>query len=276
MNKTIDDVRNFWENNPLWVGESHYEPGSREFFEEHRQVVINDCLAGRFDGRILPFSNKHRKVLDLGCGPGFWTVELIQHGCKNVVAADLTSQALELTKKRLTIHGLKAQLSQQNAEAMTFPDGEFSHVNCQGVIHHTPNPEACLKEMARVLEKDGTACISVYYRNIFLRTWPIFKYLVRFVTSLTEGGLYGRGREKIFEQSDTAEIVRIYDGADNPIGKSYSKRQFKSIFSPYFNVENIFLHFFPARGLPLKIPQALHLFLDRYFGFVIYATLRKK
>ena len=50
----LDQVRNFWENNPLWSGESAYKPGTEAFFEEHRSVYIADCFAGDFDVRFLP------------------------------------------------------------------------------------------------------------------------------------------------------------------------------------------------------------------------------
>ena len=41
QNDNIDNVRYFWENNPLWTGESKFETGSIDFFEEHRNVIIN-------------------------------------------------------------------------------------------------------------------------------------------------------------------------------------------------------------------------------------------
>jgi len=36
MSKKINEVRQFWETNPLWTGESQYKPGTKDFFEEHR------------------------------------------------------------------------------------------------------------------------------------------------------------------------------------------------------------------------------------------------
>ena len=50
----LEQVRNFWENSPLWSGESAFEQGSEAFFEEHRSVYIADCFAGHFDVRFLP------------------------------------------------------------------------------------------------------------------------------------------------------------------------------------------------------------------------------
>jgi len=50
----LDAVRAFWASNPLWTGESEFEPGSIPFFEEHRAVYVADCFAGAFDIRFMP------------------------------------------------------------------------------------------------------------------------------------------------------------------------------------------------------------------------------
>jgi len=47
--KSIEEVRKFWGSNPLFAGESKFRVGSKEFFENHRTVYINDCFAGRMD-----------------------------------------------------------------------------------------------------------------------------------------------------------------------------------------------------------------------------------
>jgi 2-polyprenyl-3-methyl-5-hydroxy-6-metoxy-1,4-benzoquinol methylase len=275
---SIDSVRNFWEENPLWVGETEFEEGTLEFFLEHRDVYYKDCFAGSFDMRFLPpprQAGQLMKILDLGCGIGFWTTEFGMRGYSNLHAADLTKKALEITAIRLKLFNLKAELSEQNAEKTNFDDQTFDHVNCQGVIHHTPNTEATLKEIARILKPGGTASISVYYRNIFLRSWKFLRPL-GWLISLLGAKLKGRGRENIFKQGNVDEIVRLYDGLENPIGKSYSRKSFTKMLSPCFDIEETYLHFFPARSLPFKIPQFIHEFLDKRLGFMIYATLRKK
>ena len=274
----IKDVKDFWENNPLWTGESEFDPGSMEFFEEHRSVYMSDCFGGRFDIRFLPPPSKgsqQKKILDLGCGIGFWVSEFSLRGLNNLYAADLTEAALEITKRRLEIYEGSAILTIQNAENLTFDDETFSHINCQGVIHHTPNTEKTISEIARVLESEGTASISVYYRNSILRLWPILRFIA-WPLAFFGGGLKGRGRESIFKIKDVDQIVRLYDGFDNPIGKSYTKDEFIKMLIPHFEVQETYLHFFPARSIPFKIPQAFHRWLDRNLGFMIYATLKKK
>jgi len=167
-----------------------------------------------------------------------------------------------------------AETVKQNAEAMSFPDATFGHVNCQGVIHHTPDTEGCIREIARVLRPNGTASISVYYRNVLLSLWPWISWIGRSIARLG-GKLRGRGREEIFLLSDVDELVRTFDGKHNPIGKCYSRRQFLEMLQPYFHVKELFLHFFPARALPFPLPRLLHSRLDGRLGFLIYANVMK-
>ena len=274
----VTDVKDFWENNPLWTGESNFSPGSIEFFEEHRSVYIADCFGGSFDQRFLPQAMKNAQnsaILDLGCGVGFWVTEFSMRGLCNLHAVDLTEAAIQITAKRLAAYEASANLSVQNAEQLDFQDESFDHVNCQGVIHHTPNTEKCVAEIARVLKSGGTASISVYYRNSILKMWPILRFLA-WPLALFGGGLRGRGRESIFRVKDVDQIVRLYDGSNNPIGKSYTKDAFIQMLRPHFEVEETYLHFFPARTLPFKIPSFIHKWLDKNIGFMIYATVRKR
>ena len=51
-----------------------------------------------------------------------------------------------------------------------------------------------------------------------------------------------------------------FNAKENPIGKYYSKNEFKMLLKSKFHIEDMFLHFFPARSLPFEIPQKLHRF----------------
>lgn len=273
----IKEVKLFWQENPLWTGESNFETGSFEFFEEHREIYLKDCFAGNFDLRFLPpprISGQEMRVLDLGCGIGFWTVELAMRGIRNIVAADLTQIALEITRLRCEKFDVRADFKEENAEALSFSDDTFDHVNCQGVIHHTPDTQKAISEIARVLKPGGTASISVYYRNFVLRSWPYLRWVGKLLY-LLGSRMKGRGRDNIFIQSDVNEIVRMYDGVNNPIGKSYTENEFVDLLSPFFDVNEIYFHFFPARALFIKLPKKFHRILDQKLPFMIYANVKK-
>ena len=115
----------------------------------------------------------------------------------------------------------------------------------------------------------------MYYRNILLRNWGRIG-LVGEVLARAGARLTGRGREGIYRERDAKELVRLYDGADNPIGKAYDKSEFVSLLVPHFEIEQVYYHFFPARSLPVRIPRAIHRILDSWLPFMIYANVRKR
>ncbi|HIN40471.1 MAG TPA: class I SAM-dependent methyltransferase [Flavobacteriales bacterium] len=277
MADQLAEVKDFWEGNPLFSGESDYDLGSHEFFQDHSKAYYDDVFAGSFDAnKFIPMNLKNANVLDLGCGVGFWTIEIQKHRqCKSFYCGDLTQKALDTTQKRLDLNEMAANLSIQNAEQLTYESNFFDHINCQGVIHHTPNTDNAIKEIARVLKKDGTASISVYYRNFLLRNWTSFSIIGKLLSKLG-GGLKGRGRENIFSEKNPDEITRLYDGDKNPIGKSYTKNEIIEMVSPYFHVNKTFPFFFPARSIPFSLPRFLHRWLSNYLGFMIHLNLIKK
>ncbi len=267
---TIDDVRRFWDAHPLFVGETRLDPGSAGFFAEHRRVGIVDAFAGEIDPRIFPSDLAGKDILDLGCGIGFWLVEFWERGARRLTGVDLSARSIELAASRCRQGGVSATLMVENAEALPFPDGSFDHVNCQGVIHHTVDPAAAVREIARVLRPGGTATISVYYLNAVLGRWRYLSWLGKLVRI----GLPGRGRESMSRIGDPGEIVRHYDGKDNPIGLAYDRRAFRQLLMPLEAREFIY-HFFPARALGLTLPGTVHRALQWALPFMIVGLVRK-
>lgn len=271
---TIDDVRTFWNNNPLWTGEAAHEVGSRKFFASHTAASLA-MAGGVLPEWIWPRTDKDHPILDLGCGIGFWLEQFWERGYRDITGADLSTESLALARKRSEVIGATVKLSEQNAEAMTFPDCSFDHVNCQGVVHHSPAPRASIAEIARVLRPGGTAAISVYYWNVALRAWPVVRAVAHFAGSLG-ATLKGRGRERMMETASARELVRLYDGASNPIGMAFTRSEFVAMLRPYFAIDAIHGHVFPSRVVPTSIPLPLFRIAERLCPFMICAIVTKR
>jgi ubiquinone/menaquinone biosynthesis C-methylase UbiE len=103
-----------------------------------------------------------KKVLDVGCGTGFWSVYLAKSGA-SIWGIDISPKSIEVTKKRANAHGVadKVHAEVMSATKMNFPDGFFDVVHGQDIIHHL---EADLfgREIARVLNAGGYA---VFHEN---------------------------------------------------------------------------------------------------------------
>tara|TARA_B100000989_G_C19512294_1_gene459763 strand:- start:91 stop:1002 length:912 start_codon:yes stop_codon:yes gene_type:complete len=101
---------------------------------------------------------KNKKCLDAGCGSSFHgSVNLLRMGAQEVVAIDLNKSIFSNIKKiRKEIPvGKKLTVKIANVLELPFENKSFDFVLCQGVMHHTSNPEKAVKECYRVLKKGG-------------------------------------------------------------------------------------------------------------------------
>jgi ubiquinone/menaquinone biosynthesis C-methylase UbiE len=81
---------------------------------------------------------------------------------------DLTERAVEHTRNRLDIFGLKSDIRVADAESLPFPNETFDLVYSWGVLHHTPNTERAINEAWRVLREGGVARIMIYHKYSFV------------------------------------------------------------------------------------------------------------
>lgn len=268
---SLGDVRAFWDANPLFSGESHHTPGTREFFEEFERTTLYE-----HSGQVAPIFTRGIgpgvKVLDVGCGVGFWVGQFCKLGA-SVTACDLTERAVAIVRRRLGFYGLAADVIQGNAESLPYPDQAFDHINCQGVIHHTPDRAACVREFHRVLRKDGTLCLSVYYKNVALRSGALFKATTLLSRPFLK--LRGRGRENMLAAPSPEELVRMYDGSANPIGVAYTRNEFRALLADRFEVLDQQRFGFPRRAFPLPLTNGMHRLLSNLFGLMIVFRCRK-
>jgi ubiquinone/menaquinone biosynthesis C-methylase UbiE len=103
-------------------------------------------------------------VLDVGCGQGMDLIGYAQAGAR-ITGIDLTPRHAELARLHLAAFGLQGAVVVGDAESMPFPDRSFDRVSSNGVLHHTPDMGAALREINRILRPGGEARIVLYNRR---------------------------------------------------------------------------------------------------------------
>lgn len=104
-----------------------------------------------------------RACLDAGCGNGRGSIFMLSNGAERVDFADISPTNIESTTRNLKSFGFsnfKGHLT--TLEKLPFEDESFDFVWCNGVVMHMRNPDAGLRELARVLKTGGQAWIYVY------------------------------------------------------------------------------------------------------------------
>ena len=124
-----------------------------------------DRFMGKFSIQLGPqladYARVHsgQRAIDVGCGPGALTGELVGRlGATNVVAIDPSESFVEAARERFP--GVDVRLAA--AEKIPFPDKAFDAALAQLVVHFMTDPVAGLREMARVVKKDGVVAACVW------------------------------------------------------------------------------------------------------------------
>lgn len=100
-----------------------------------------------------------QRVLDVGCGPGALTAELVTRvGAAAVSAVDPSEPFVDAARSR----NPGVQVVRASADALPFPDRTFDAALAQLVVHFMPDPVAGLAEMARVTRRDGVVAACVW------------------------------------------------------------------------------------------------------------------
>lgn len=99
--------------------------------------------------------------IDIGCGTGVFTEQLIAH-CSpaGVSAIDPSANQLAFARDRAGLEMVEFRVG--DAEDLPFPDNSFDVAVMALVIHFVPHPSKAITEMARVLRPGGWAVSYVW------------------------------------------------------------------------------------------------------------------
>jgi SAM-dependent methyltransferase len=107
-----------------------------------------------------------RKVLDLGCGTGFFLAEL-ERRRPGAVGLDISHAMLRVSEKYVP----GARLVTADAEQLPFRERAFDAIFCKGSLHHTRDHVRFLANCRRALAPDGVLILSEPCNDNFLIRW---------------------------------------------------------------------------------------------------------
>lgn len=125
--------------------------------------------------RHLP---RYGRILDIGGGPGRYSIWLAQRGYR-VVLADLSPNLLDIAQTKIAEAGVQSHIEDvvtcDVCDLSCFGDASFDAVLCLGAFYHLVEPadrERAASELVRVLGPGGTAFMPLY---TLLRRTPALK-----------------------------------------------------------------------------------------------------
>lgn len=134
----------------------HYWEKRSSDFLTHKREELHSAMAERWMKEIraqLPAGERLR-ILDVGCGAGFFSVLLAKEGHR-VTGVDLTPDMIENAKILAAEENADCEFIVMDAENVDFPDGTFDMVISRNLTWTLPHVRRAYRDWVRVLKKGG-------------------------------------------------------------------------------------------------------------------------
>jgi len=187
--------------------------GIKEFDDRADFLLVSEPLLYR----IQPYDDP--MILDVATGTG--RVPLIMarnaHFDGHVVGLDLSRKMLDIAQQKIDEMHLEdfITLIHDNAQDMPFADNSFDVVTCLEALEFTPNPEAALKEMIRVLRPSGLLLTTIRIDTPWMpnRTWSedtMRQHLIDLEMEAIEFEIWQADYTKVWaRKSGTSEFIGL-------------------------------------------------------------------
>lgn len=145
------------DNEAYWTQRAagYSEVNKDELRTQQKQTWTHE-LVGQI-AAAFPGAQPHDlRVLDMGCGPGFFSIILARAGF-SVTAADYTPAMLEEARANARAEGVEERITftRMDAEAPEVADGTFDVVVSRNLTWNLPHPEVAYAQWLRVLKPHG-------------------------------------------------------------------------------------------------------------------------
>lgn len=132
-----------------------YKHYSKELMHEFG-VNTGHILLKRFKKitkKEVPLSGK---ILDIGCGDGYLSLNIMQaNRCCEFFGMDLSWDMLRVCQFRALDHHLEIKLTAGDVFYLPFKNESFDGIIAQDILHHLPDTSKCFAEIHRILKYPG-------------------------------------------------------------------------------------------------------------------------
>jgi arsenite methyltransferase len=121
---------------------------------------IGDAIRRRLIVRVALGAARGERILDVGCGPGFYCAELVEEvGPEgSVLGIDSSPAMIELAARRCAGHRA-VELRRADVASLPVDDSSFDGALCVQVLEYVRDPTAALGEIHRVLRPGGRVVV---------------------------------------------------------------------------------------------------------------------
>lgn len=162
------------------IAEKYIEGGNIPFYDMKDKVYAYLYKKNLEEILLLLGDFKNKKILDAGCGGGFYTIPLAMRS-DHIYALDISLKNLKILKRRAKTRNLQTvYITRGDIENLPYKSNFFDFILLLGVLEHLPNTKKALENSRRILAPKGKIiCLVPNLNGVF---WKINRLKSKFRT----------------------------------------------------------------------------------------------
>lgn len=195
----LENIGNYWNSRAEGYSDTiHHE--------------MTNGVAGFYADKLKMYSpeREHMKCLDVGCGPGLFSILLFQQG-HEVTSVDYSTGMLEKAKENIEEAGYVPDLVRGDATHLPFEDESYDYIVSRNLVWNLENPVAAYREWMRVLKPGGRILVidSNHYLHYYDEEYMEARVQSdKLINEIKENIEYGHQHMKGVDPTPINEIAR--------------------------------------------------------------------
>lgn len=225
------EIKNFWDSNPV-DGFSENAHWRVEYRKRKDRWMADNILSLDYKGCML----------SVGCGQGTDMILALEKMDQKdtLFGLDISLDSIKSAVRGIREVGAKKGnliVINGDAEKLPFSDATFDIVWSWGVLHHTPDINAALAEIKRVLNRDGKLYLMLYRRTcpkgMAVRS---LRWLSQVIDKITkkESYIYSKMKKS---RAGEGHGTAFYELFGCPILNLYSYKELKTMLKDFKNLK---------------------------------------
>ena len=131
-----------------------YQTTVGQFVAEQEAQTLNALLQPQAE----------QKILEIGCGTGHFTLEMVQKGCR-ITGIDQAPKMLQQAQTKLSAYSKQVQLQIMDAQKLEYADNQFDSVFSMATLEFITDPQVAYHQMYRVVKPGGTIVLGTIQKG---------------------------------------------------------------------------------------------------------------
>lgn len=157
---------------------------NQSFINRVLNPVLRKSMRTRYEKTLIycqPMEGK--TALDIGCGPGHYSIALAKNGAKKIIGIDFSKEMIKIAKANASLSQLSEKCQFIVGDVFNYTSDKFNYSIIMGVMDYIRDPEKMVEKVISLTKEkaffsfpNSNGLLAIQRRIRYLKRCPLYMY----------------------------------------------------------------------------------------------------